>query len=771
MQGFKLSSGEEPETAALTQLRWRWFIYLIGGLGMLVGGTSFLLVNWQSAYAWRWATLAGLALGYLLWMLWGALKENVLREAEFFQPETLLPYFGAANWISLARGLLIVAVLGFLGSPRPEGWLAWLPGLVYTLAVLFDFVDGYLARRLNQTTRLGEILDMTLDGLGVLAATLLVVKYGQVPAWYLLVGLARYLFLAGLWLRRKLKLPVYEMLPNMARRAQAGLQMGFIFVMLWPIFSPPGTHIAAVFFSLPFFAGFLWDWLTVSGVVNATTGQRLEPLRRLMVSWLPLALRLGVVLLLVAPALAWVTSYQSQARPFIDQGAAELLVAGLATAECLVLLLIATGTAGRIAGILGLCLLGVRQIYFPLNSEQILLAFLFAGMIYFGSGLFSAWKPEDLFIYRRLGERKPIISRQNEGLNQNRQPIRLAWLGRLWWLALPLLLAWVWREISLERMLNVLQNIRVAGLAFWIVLNLGLLLLFALRGRVILAHLGYPRPLLALVGYRLAGFGISYFTPGPQFGGEPFQVYLLHRRQGVVGPVALAAMTLDKLLELLASFTFLAVGLVITLANGTLQAQKWYLLAAPLLLLILPVAYLALLWGGRYPAFSILGWWLQRVNWPWLSRLRQGVNVAERLAAGFFRQQPGLVAWLFIFSLALWSLSMLEYWVMMDFLGLRLSPYQVLAALTAARLAFLLPLPGGVGVLEASQVIAMRLLGLDLVFGASAGLLIRLRDVLLAGSGLILGAVLMGPFQRSMRSLIIGETGMPQEMENFVDGG
>jgi hypothetical protein len=37
--------------------------------------------------------------------------------------------------------------------------------------------------------------------------------------------------------------------------------------MLWPIFRPPGTHIAAVIFAVPFLVAFAWDWLVVSGTV------------------------------------------------------------------------------------------------------------------------------------------------------------------------------------------------------------------------------------------------------------------------------------------------------------------------------------------------------------------------------------------------------------------------------------------------------------------------------------------------------------------------
>jgi uncharacterized membrane protein YbhN (UPF0104 family) len=64
-----------------------------------------------------------------------------------------------------------------------------------------------------------------------------------------------------------------------------------------------------------------------------------------------------------------------------------------------------------------------------------------------------------------------------------------------------------------------------------------------------------------------------------------------------------------------------------------------------------------------------------------------------------------------------------------------------LVALTVARLAILFPLPGGLGVLEASQVFAMSTLGLEPAIGLSAALLIRLRDVLLGGAGLWWGGV------------------------------
>ena len=78
---------------------------------------------------------------------------------------------------------------------------------------------------------------------------------------------------------------------------------------------------------------------------------------------------------------------------------------------------------------------------------------------------------------------------------------------------------------------------------------------------------------------------------------------------------------------------------------------------------------------------------------------------------------------------------------MLYFLGVSLTFDQTIVALTAARLAILFPLPGGLGALEASQVLAMTVLELNPAVGLSLSLLIRVRDVLLGSLGLWWGGV------------------------------
>ena len=163
---------------AISILRWKWVVLLISCLGILVLGHAFLRVSWQATAAVRWALLAGLGMGYALWLLWQDLPLN-RRVGE----EQLLPDFGPGTLLTISRGVLVAVLAGFLVIPRPMGSLIWVPAGLYWLANLTDFFDGYLPRVTDRVTYLGEALDIKLDGFGVLVATVLIVLYGQVPFW------------------------------------------------------------------------------------------------------------------------------------------------------------------------------------------------------------------------------------------------------------------------------------------------------------------------------------------------------------------------------------------------------------------------------------------------------------------------------------------------------------------------------------------------------------------------------------------------------------
>lgn len=93
------------------------------------------------------------------------------------------------NFLTLCRILLVPPlVVVLLTKFEDKEW--WGLGL-FLLAALMDFLDGYLARRRKQVTRLGTLLDPAADKILMSAAFISLVELGLAPAWMVVVIIAR----------------------------------------------------------------------------------------------------------------------------------------------------------------------------------------------------------------------------------------------------------------------------------------------------------------------------------------------------------------------------------------------------------------------------------------------------------------------------------------------------------------------------------------------------------------------------------------------------
>ncbi|MGF1525055.1 MAG: CDP-diacylglycerol--glycerol-3-phosphate 3-phosphatidyltransferase [Leptolyngbyaceae cyanobacterium] len=99
------------------------------------------------------------------------------------------------TWVTVSRLLGVPVVLILLLDPTPTH--TWIAVGVFLIAAGTDWVDGYLARRLDQVTELGKFLDPLVDKLLVLAPLLALIELGEVPAWGVFIILARELTIAG----------------------------------------------------------------------------------------------------------------------------------------------------------------------------------------------------------------------------------------------------------------------------------------------------------------------------------------------------------------------------------------------------------------------------------------------------------------------------------------------------------------------------------------------------------------------------------------------
>lgn len=100
------------------------------------------------------------------------------------------------NLLTLARvaAVPVVVILLLFESRETCFWAA----LIFTLAAITDWLDGYLARRLQIVTVLGKFLDPLADKLIVMAALIMLIPLDRVPAWAVFVILARELIVSGI---------------------------------------------------------------------------------------------------------------------------------------------------------------------------------------------------------------------------------------------------------------------------------------------------------------------------------------------------------------------------------------------------------------------------------------------------------------------------------------------------------------------------------------------------------------------------------------------
>ncbi|WP_181692088.1 CDP-alcohol phosphatidyltransferase family protein [Natronomonas sp. LN261] len=171
---------------------------------------------------------------------------------------------GLANALTLLRGALYAVVAGFVVVPSGTD-LAWVPALCYGVGAVLDKLDGTVARSVGRETDLGEHLDTAFDTFGFVAAPLVAVLWGLLPAWYLSISAARYVFLAGIRWRRTRGLPVFDRPDSDLGKYLAGVQMAFVTVALVPA-APTGlVRTVAPVVLAPSLAVFGRDYLAVSG--------------------------------------------------------------------------------------------------------------------------------------------------------------------------------------------------------------------------------------------------------------------------------------------------------------------------------------------------------------------------------------------------------------------------------------------------------------------------------------------------------------------------
>ena len=175
---------------------------------------------------------AGVGLGSSGWLIGTAYAIVVWATLTFGVRRAGLRTFGAANWVTLARAILVGGVTALVANLVVAGVVlgdasgVHHPGTAMTLiivlsavALALDGVDGQVARRTGTTSALGARFDMEVDAALILVLSIFVAR--PLGAWVLAIGAMRYAFVAAAWVLPWLRAALP---PCLSRKTVAAVQ-------------------------------------------------------------------------------------------------------------------------------------------------------------------------------------------------------------------------------------------------------------------------------------------------------------------------------------------------------------------------------------------------------------------------------------------------------------------------------------------------------------------------------------------------------------------
>ncbi|MFC1748428.1 lysylphosphatidylglycerol synthase transmembrane domain-containing protein [Pseudomonadota bacterium] len=261
--------------------------------------------------------------------------------------------------------------------------------------------------------------------------------------------------------------------------------------------------------------------------------------------------------------------------------------------------------------------------------------------------------------------------------------------------------------------------------------------LYTLRWDLIIRNIYGDKPNVKfhkLFLHRMSGFAISYLTPSAQTGGEPMRVMMLSDDK-VPTKHATASVIIDKALEIASLFVFIGVGMGLAIIDGSLPGKTEILLIAVL------VALVFIIFWFYFTSIKNIGFFSSIIRVLHINKIKRFRRIEEKILgieeqmAVFYRKHLSTFMLLIVISFFISAFLLLEHYLIARFLGVQLTFFQTFIVSTLPYIAYIIPIPGALGLLEGGHAATFALLGINinafvLVF------IIRIRDLVFVFIGL-----------------------------------
>jgi uncharacterized protein (TIRG00374 family) len=305
-------------------------------------------------------------------------------------------------------------------------------------------------------------------------------------------------------------------------------------------------------------------------------------------------------------------------------------------------------------------------------------------------------------------------------------------------LTLTILVLW---GVGVDNIITQFLNAKWYLILGYIIVSIAIALGVTYKWMIVLDAYGVKLPFYTLFIYRLIGFAVGYVTPMSHVGGEPVRA-LLVGKQGIPYKVSFSAVLVDKLLEMFfnVGIFFLGALLIVNSSSFPLVARGTIFFISLLLIVGATLFSYNILKKKKVfvPLLKLLRF-NKRKNWK---RLKKSANEFELLIEHFYANRKRHFQRSMLMNAILWALMFIEYKLALLILGHNANVFGIFLFLTGVGIAYSIPIPAALGVLELGQISAGALLGIQASIGVALAFLIRMRDIVWT----ILGLILLGAF-------------------------
>ncbi len=291
---------------------------------------------------------------------------------------------------------------------------------------------------------------------------------------------------------------------------------------------------------------------------------------------------------------------------------------------------------------------------------------------------------------------------------------------------------------GIQSVMMIVRNLNIIYLFIFITISLFLTVLTTYRWKIILNTYAKGLPFFTLFKQTLACYAVSYVTPISRFGGEPVKAYMLNKECNIDLKTGSATIIMDRFVELTGAGIFGLAGLFILMFMPNFPLYLKISLATVIILgfFFLFIFYYRTLTGKG--SFTLIINFLRLYKIVKIKSFIHALEDVEKKMSWFFINHKKAFVLSFLVYFVYGILVIVEMKVLLLSLGVNASLGILILVAVVHGIATFVPVPAGVGFLEAGQTGLFYLLENQGSIGFALSLLIRIRDLILVAFGFAL---------------------------------